>query len=157
MPKSGHVRCLCWALEIPSPGLCSAPVTTEWWPTCPRYAKLYQEGRETLAQRDREAPCCCPDPSDLVWPILAVPDGGKCVTLSGSVTHSPNLTPLCTPPRPDMKQDYGGEKAPEAPLAQTNCSRESPSRPACLFYKLSPTDASRGRLHFLFFLNTHFF
>lgn len=132
-------------------------MTTEWWPTCPRYAKLYQEGRETLAQRDREAPCCCPDPSDLVWPILAVPDGGKCVTLSGSVTHSPNLTPLCTPPCPDMKQDYGGEKAPEAPLAQTNCSRESPSRPACLFYKLSPTDASRGRLHFLFFLNTHFF
>lgn len=73
------------------------------------------------------------------------------------MTSLPKPHPSLHPPCPDMKQDYGGEKVPEAPLAQTNCSRESPSPSACLFYKLSPTDPSQGRLDFLFFLNVYIY
>ena len=104
-----------------------------------------------------KAPCCAPDPSNVVWPVLAVLDGGKSVTRSGSVTSLPKPYPSLHPPCPDMKQDYGGEKVPEAPPAQTNCSRESLSRSECLFYKLSLTDASQARLNFLFFLNINAF
>lgn len=56
-----------------------------------------------------------------------------------------------------MKQDCGGEKVPKALLAQTNYSQESLFCSLCLFYPLSPTDPSQGRLNFLFFLNIFFF
>lgn len=56
-----------------------------------------------------------------------------------------------------MKQDCGGAKVPKAPLAQTNCSQESLFCSLCLFYQLSPTDPSQGRLNFLFSLNIYFF
>lgn len=114
-------------------------------------------GLQDLSSEGPKAPCCALDPSDVVWPILAVPDSGKSVTCSGLVTSLPKPYPSLHPPCPDMKQDYGGEKVPEAPPAQTNCSRESLSCSVCLFYKLSSTDPSRGRLNFLFFLNIYIF
>lgn len=160
----GDQAWLCEALAPgsgnPVSGALLSPAAAGQWAVCPKGGcteRAGTAGLRDLSSEELKAPCCAPDPSDVVWPTLAITEGGKSVTRSGSATSLPKPHPSLHPPCPNMKQDYDREKVPEAPLAQTNCSQESPSRSVCLFYKLSPTDASRGRLNFLFFLNVCFF
>lgn len=125
---------------------------------CPQ-RRLHRAGSDSRAWRPElggtESPVLCPGaqrrglaPCPWQWEICSSLRFGDL---------APQTLPLFASPLPQYETGLWRGESPRGSPGQTDCSRESPSRSACLFYKLSPTDPSQGRLDFLFFLNVYIF
>lgn len=118
-------------------GALLSPMTAELGSACPKHGCIKWAAIAGLGDPSLEAlkaPWSAPDPNNMVWPILATSDGGKCVADSGSVTLLPKPCPSSHPPVQYETGPWRGE-SPQGSPDQTNCSRENPSCSMCLFYK----------------------
>ena len=150
----GHVSRLCQSLGNVISGALLSPAAAVQWPVCPEGGCTERAGIAGLRDPGSEqpkAPRGAPDPRNVVWPILAAPDGGKSVVCSGSVTWLPKPYPSLHPPAPTRNRAMAARKSPWLPWPRRMAPR-SPC-PALRVYFTSSRRQIRARAGSFFYFS----